>query len=254
MAPIRRMGGTPQEHGVSLDNIPKPSVSSNRNPDGPVVSSNKTPQNPGILSDHSQREIKKLSDYWSRQSPLAESSPRLRSNRKSLFNIKECLGKSSQSTPVRKRSRSHDCPEQTGNLTSENLPESPFPSTSSDSKSPSSRKWPETNHLEDQTTSEALNASVVPKSACTDVIQTPSKTRRRQNGKSSINDNIISCKKGNTYMQFETSAHLLHGRRLTGLPYSDAKAVGDSSFPNVTRRDITQRAQARVRLIEQYRH
>ncbi|KAH3868949.1 hypothetical protein DPMN_032104 [Dreissena polymorpha] len=92
--------GYPQEHGVSLDNIPKPSVSSNRNPDGPVVSSNKTPQNPGILSDHSQREIKKLSDYWSRQSPLAESSPRLRSNRKSLFNIKECLRKSSQSTQV----------------------------------------------------------------------------------------------------------------------------------------------------------
>ncbi|KAH3828130.1 hypothetical protein DPMN_130082 [Dreissena polymorpha] len=55
-------------------------------------------------------------------------------------------------------------------------------------------------------------------------------------------------------MQCETSAHLLHGRRLTGLPYSDAKAVGDSSFPNVTRRDITQRAQARVRLIEKYRH
>ncbi|XP_052239942.1 uncharacterized protein LOC127850708 [Dreissena polymorpha] len=233
-------GGTPQEHGVSLENIPKPSVSSNRTPDGPIVSSNKTPQN--------------LSDYWSRQSPLAESLPRLRSNRKSLFNIKECLGKSSQSTPVRKRSRSHDCPEQTGNLTSENLPESPFPSTSSDSKSPSSRKWPETNHSKDQTTSEALNASVIPKSACKDVIQTPSKTLRRQNGKSSINDIIISCKKGNTYMQFETSAHLLHGRRLTGLPYSDAKAVGDSSFPNVTRRDITQRAQAHVRLIEQYRH
>ncbi|KAH3793741.1 hypothetical protein DPMN_147260 [Dreissena polymorpha] len=139
-------GGTPQEHGVSLDKIPKPSVSSNRNPDGPVVSSNKTPQNPGILSDHSQREIKKLSDYWSRQSPLAESSPRLRSNRKSLFNTNECLGKLLQSTLVRKRSRSQDCPEQTGNLTSENLPESPFPSTSSDSKSPSSRKWPETNH------------------------------------------------------------------------------------------------------------
>ena len=131
--------GIPQKHGVSLDNIPKPSVSSNRTPDGPIVSLNKTPQNPGILSDHSQREIKKLSDYWSRQSPLAESSPRLRSNRKSLFNIKECLGKSSKSTPVRKRSRSHDCPEQTGNLKSKNLPESPFPSTSSDSKSPSSR-------------------------------------------------------------------------------------------------------------------
>ncbi|KAH3730738.1 hypothetical protein DPMN_056731 [Dreissena polymorpha] len=165
-------GGTPQEHGVSLDKIPKPSVSSNRNPDGPIVSSNKTPQNPGILSDHSQREIKKLSDYSSRQSPLAESSPRLRSNRKSLFNIKECLGKLLQSTLVRKRSRSQDCPEQTGNLTSEHLPESPFPSTSSDSKSPSSRKWPETNHSEDQTTSEALNASVVPKSACRDVSST----------------------------------------------------------------------------------
>jgi len=51
-----------------------------------------------------------------------------------------------------------------------------------------------------------------------------------------------------------TPAHLLHGRRLTGLPYSDAKAVGDSSFPNVTRRDITQRALAHARLIEQYRH
>ncbi|KAH3812174.1 hypothetical protein DPMN_140598 [Dreissena polymorpha] len=55
-------------------------------------------------------------------------------------------------------------------------------------------------------------------------------------------------------MQFETLAHLLHGRRLTGLSYSDAKAIGDSSFPNVTHRDITQRAQARARLIEQYRH
>ncbi|KAH3855931.1 hypothetical protein DPMN_098506 [Dreissena polymorpha] len=103
-------------------------------------------------------------------------------------------------------------------------------------------------------TSEALNARVVPKTTCTEVILTPSKTRRRHNGKSSINDNVISCKTGNTYMQFETLAHLLHGRRLTGLSYSDAKAVGDSSFPNVTHRDITQRAQARARLIEQYRH
>ncbi|KAH3893303.1 hypothetical protein DPMN_017449 [Dreissena polymorpha] len=30
-----------------------------------------------------------------------------------------------------------------------------------------------------------------------------------------------------------TLTHLLHGRRLTGLPYSEAKAVGDSSFPTV---------------------
>ncbi|KAH3855932.1 hypothetical protein DPMN_098507 [Dreissena polymorpha] len=47
-----------KDHGVSLDNIPKPLASSDVTPDGPVVS-------PETLSDHSQREIKKLSDYWS---------------------------------------------------------------------------------------------------------------------------------------------------------------------------------------------
>ncbi|KAH3721095.1 hypothetical protein DPMN_064010 [Dreissena polymorpha] len=38
------------------------------------------------------------------------------------------------------------------------------------------------------------------------------------------------------------------------LPYRDAKAIGDSSLPNVTRREITQRAQAHVHLIEHYLH
>ncbi|XP_052231981.1 uncharacterized protein LOC127845222 isoform X2 [Dreissena polymorpha] len=118
--------------------------------------------------------------------------------------IKECLGKSSKSTPVRKRRRSHDFPEHTVNLTSENLPESPFPSTSSESKSQAGRKWPRTNDSEDQKTSAALSASVVSKSACNEVILAPSKTRRRQIDKSSINDNIISGKIGNTNMQFET--------------------------------------------------
>lgn len=39
-----------------------------------------------------QRELKKLEDYWTRNSPVPENSPRLRSKRKVVFDVKQCLG------------------------------------------------------------------------------------------------------------------------------------------------------------------
>ena len=42
--------------------------------------------------DSSKRELKKLDDYWSRNSPARDQSPRLRSKRKVVFDVKECLG------------------------------------------------------------------------------------------------------------------------------------------------------------------
>lgn len=39
-----------------------------------------------------QRELKKLEDYWTRNSPVLENSPRLRSKRKVVFDVKQCLG------------------------------------------------------------------------------------------------------------------------------------------------------------------
>lgn len=43
-----------------------------------------------------QRELKRLEDYWTRNEPIKEDSPRLRSNKKVNLTLKECLGESSK--------------------------------------------------------------------------------------------------------------------------------------------------------------
>ena len=63
--------------------------------------------------DSSKRELKKLDDYWSRNSPARDQSPRLRSKRKVVFDVKECLG-------VRRRSSIRTPEKNTTKLKNEN--------------------------------------------------------------------------------------------------------------------------------------
>ena len=78
-----------------------------------------TPEN-----SSTQRELKKLEDYWTRNNPVKEDSPRLRSTRKVIFNIKDCFGE-------RKSPKIHQNevkPEQSVNTKLQKcLPESPIP-------------------------------------------------------------------------------------------------------------------------------
>ena len=67
---------------------------------------------PGTNS--AKRELKKLEDYWTRNSPIEQSSPRLRSKRKVVFDVKDCLGlrkrlvKAANKTPQESPSASND--------------------------------------------------------------------------------------------------------------------------------------------------
>ncbi|XP_045193475.2 titin homolog isoform X2 [Mercenaria mercenaria] len=77
-------------------------------------------------STSTQRELKKLEDYWTRNNPVPEDSPRLRSNRKSVFNLKECIGESSYTRTFQKdETRS----QQLKTVEQKSLPESPIPKT-----------------------------------------------------------------------------------------------------------------------------
>jgi hypothetical protein len=77
-----------------------------------------TPEN-----SSTQRELKKLEDYWTRHNPVKEDSPRLRSTRKVIFNIKDCFRERSPKT------LKHDVKLQQPVIGSEHksLPESPIP-------------------------------------------------------------------------------------------------------------------------------